>query len=50
MQGNPGVTMDVQVQEAADCLGVNCQPRYVEVKEVPELRDINWGHWQVSIF
>jgi broad specificity phosphatase PhoE len=35
-----------EVQEAADCLGVNCQPRYVEVKEVPELRDVNWGDWQ----
>jgi probable phosphoglycerate mutase len=35
----------VQVQEAADCLGVDCQPRYVDTKELPVLRDMHWGEW-----
>ncbi|CAM6128707.1 unnamed protein product [Calypogeia fissa] len=38
-------TAIVQVQEAADCLGGDCVPRYVEVTEMPELRDLNWGSW-----
>ncbi|CAK9230097.1 unnamed protein product [Sphagnum troendelagicum] len=29
-----------EVQEAADCLGVNCQPRYVEVKEGRQKEDV----------
>lgn len=37
----------MQVQEAADCLGVECEPRYVEIHEMVELRDLNWGEWQV---
>eukprot|EP00246_Nothoceros_aenigmaticus_P009021 TRINITY_DN24315_c0_g1_i1.p1 TRINITY_DN24315_c0_g1~~TRINITY_DN24315_c0_g1_i1.p1 ORF type:complete len:218 (-),score=36.90 TRINITY_DN24315_c0_g1_i1:360-1013(-) len=35
-----------EVQEAADCLGLECEPRYVQVKQMPELRDMNWGEWQ----
>ncbi|KAG0565020.1 hypothetical protein KC19_8G156800 [Ceratodon purpureus] len=35
-----------QVQEAADCLGVNCLPRYVDTKELSGLRDMDWGEWQ----
>lgn len=35
------------MQEAADCLGASSQPRYVDVKEVSELRDMKWGDWQV---
>jgi len=36
-----------QVQEAADCLGVDCLPRYVDNKELAGLRDMNWGEWLV---
>lgn len=39
-----------QVQEAADCLGVNCLPRYVDTKEMSELRDMDWGEWLVRAF
>ncbi|XP_024527953.1 probable 2-carboxy-D-arabinitol-1-phosphatase isoform X1 [Selaginella moellendorffii] len=35
-----------EVQEAADCLGADCVPRYVEVQTLPELDDMNWGTWQ----
>ncbi|KAE8660366.1 putative 2-carboxy-D-arabinitol-1-phosphatase [Hibiscus syriacus] len=28
-----------QVQEAADCLGADCVPRYVEMKRIPDLDD-----------
>eukprot|EP00897_Mesotaenium_endlicherianum_P003706 jgi/Mesen1/3363/ME000191S02501 len=35
-----------QVQEAADCLGADCAPRYVDVTALPELRDLAWGDWQ----
>lgn len=35
-----------QVQEAADCLGVDCLPRYVDTKELSGLRDMDWGEWQ----
>lgn len=35
------------MQEAADCLGVNCLPRYVDTKELSGLRDMDWGEWQV---
>ncbi|KAH9290266.1 hypothetical protein KI387_034383, partial [Taxus chinensis] len=29
-----------KVQEAADCLGADCVPRYVEIKQMQELGDI----------
>uniref|UniRef100_A0A0D6R669 2-carboxy-D-arabinitol-1-phosphatase n=1 Tax=Araucaria cunninghamii TaxID=56994 RepID=A0A0D6R669_ARACU len=32
-----------QVQEAADCLGADCVPRYVEMKHMQELGDMYWG-------
>lgn len=32
-----------QVQEAADCLGADCAPRYVEIKQMQELGDMSWG-------
>eukprot|EP00249_Psilotum_nudum_P017125 c26174_g1_i1 orf=90-2144(+) len=35
-----------EVQEAAHCLGADCFPRYVEVKQVSEFRDMQWGHWK----
>jgi hypothetical protein len=38
-----------QMQEAAGCLGVNCVPRDVYVKEVDGLRDMEWGEWQVQL-
>ncbi|GLJ27346.1 hypothetical protein SUGI_0536680 [Cryptomeria japonica] len=31
-----------QVQEAADCLGADCVPRYVEIKQMQELGDMSW--------
>lgn len=31
-----------QVQEAADCLGADCAPRYVEIKQMHELGDMSW--------
>lgn len=36
----------VEVQEAADCLGADCVPRYVEAKQLEELADIDWGQWK----
>ncbi|MCO5582273.1 hypothetical protein L7F22_036165 [Adiantum nelumboides] len=36
----------VEVQEAADCLGADCVPRYVEEKELEELEDLDWGQWK----
>lgn len=36
----------LEVQEAADCLGADCIPRYVEVKQIPELKDLDWGQWK----
>lgn len=39
-----------QVQEAAGCLGVNCVPRDVCVKEVDGLQDMEWGEWQVQLW
>ncbi|KAI5084478.1 hypothetical protein GOP47_0000647 [Adiantum capillus-veneris] len=36
----------VEVQEAADCLGADCVPRYVEEKELEELADLDWGQWR----
>jgi len=38
-----------QVQEAADCLGVDCLPRYVDTKELSGLRDMDWGEWLVRM-
>lgn len=32
-----------QVQEAADCLGADRAPRYVEIKQMEELGDVSWG-------
>ncbi|KAG4132141.1 hypothetical protein ERO13_D08G014000v2 [Gossypium hirsutum] len=29
--------LDLKVQEAADCLGADCVPRYVEMKNIPDL-------------
>lgn len=36
----------VEVQEAADCLGADCSPRYVEAKQLAELEDLDWGQWK----
>ncbi|CAI5471972.1 unnamed protein product [Closterium sp. Yama58-4] len=36
----------VEVQEAAECLGADCVPRFVDVVNVEELRDLEYGTWQ----
>ncbi|CAI5959310.1 unnamed protein product [Closterium sp. NIES-64] len=38
----------VEVQEAAECLGADCVPRFVDVVPVEELRELEYGTWQVS--
>jgi hypothetical protein len=38
-----------QVQEAADCLGADCAPRYVEIKQMQELGDMSWGALMVIV-
>ncbi|KAH7296788.1 hypothetical protein KP509_26G038700 [Ceratopteris richardii] len=39
----------VEVQEAADCLGADCVPRYVEENQLEELADLDWGQWKGQI-
>lgn len=39
----------MQVQEAADCLGADCVPRYVDERKLPELEDVDWGQWKVFL-
>ncbi|CAI7925548.1 unnamed protein product, partial [Closterium sp. NIES-54] len=36
----------VEVQEAAECLGADCVPRFVDVVNVEELRELDYGTWQ----
>ncbi|GJP62938.1 hypothetical protein CLOP_g20001 [Closterium sp. NIES-67] len=36
----------LEVQEAADCLGADCEPRYVDVVTVEELTDLGYGTWE----
>ncbi|CAI6006925.1 unnamed protein product [Closterium sp. NIES-65] len=36
----------VEVQEAAECLGADCVPRFVDVVPVEELRELEYGTWQ----
>lgn len=35
-----------EVQEAADCLGADCIPRFVDMIEIPELNDFDFGLWK----
>ncbi|CAI7911461.1 unnamed protein product, partial [Closterium sp. NIES-53] len=39
----------VEVQEAAECLGADCVPRFVDVVNVEELRELDYGTWQVRV-
>ncbi|CAI5503638.1 unnamed protein product [Closterium sp. Naga37s-1] len=36
----------VEVQEAAECLGADCVPRFVDIVPVEELRELEYGTWQ----